>query len=294
MARSAVDTLLWRLRMRAAGEMVQGEADQQLLERFVRQQDEAAFTALLERHGPMVLGVCRRALHDEHLAEDVLQATFLVLARNAGAVRKRPSLGSWLHGVAVRLARKAWAEAARAGRADARPRPEPPPGPAAEASWREVRHILDDELQRLPESYRLPLVLCYLEGRTRDEAAAQLGWTPGRLKGLLERGRERLRARLVRRGLALPAGVLLAEAALAVPVPPLLAVATLGAALRLAAGGKLNECGVSATVAGLAKEGLRVMGMKKLVTVLVLALGLAVLGTGAVLLAQRNEGPGPA
>src|SRR5205085_11226932 len=127
------------------------------------------------------------------------------------------SLASWLHGVALRLAGKARADAARAARGDTRPPPDPPPGPAAQASWREVRQILDEELDRLPESYRLPLVLCYLEGRTPGEAAAQLGWTPGRLKGLLERGRERLRDRLIRRGLAPAAAgaMLLTETALA-------------------------------------------------------------------------------
>src|SRR5262249_44921690 len=197
MATKAADNLLWKVRALAAG-----ESDEELLERLVRQHDESAFTAILERHGPMVLGVCRRAVRDEHSAEDVFQATFLLLARNAGTIRDRRSLSSWLHGVARRLARKASAAAARTERDATRPVPETPDGPATEASWREVRQILDDELARLPESYRLPLVLCYLEGRTRDEAAAELGWTPGRLKGLLERGRTRLRGRLIRRGLA--------------------------------------------------------------------------------------------
>src|SRR6185436_7475010 len=118
-----------------------------------------AFAALLERHGPMVMGVCRRALRDEHLAEDVFQATFLVLARNAGAVRKQHSLSAFLHGVALRLTRKANATAARAARDTDRATPEPPHGPAVEASWREVRQILDDELARLPERYRFPLIL---------------------------------------------------------------------------------------------------------------------------------------
>ncbi len=288
MTNHAVEILLRRLRVLSAGPVVEGQADQHLLARFVWQHDEAAFAALMERHGPMVLGVCRRVLHDEHLAEDVLQASFLVLARSAKAIRKRPSVASWLHGVALRLARKAKAEAARAGRGDTRPQPEPPPGPVAEASWREVRRILDEELQRLPESYRLPLVLCYLEGRTRDEAAAQLGWAPGRLKGLLERGRERLRGRLIRRGLAPAAGAaLLAESALAAPVPPLLAVATLRAALRLGAGEALCACGVSVAVMRLTEGGLRVMASKKVPLVLVLALGLAALGAGTGLLAQR-------
>jgi RNA polymerase sigma factor (sigma-70 family) len=295
MGKNAVASVLRRLRTLAAGQVADGQADPLLLERFARQRDEAAFAALLERHGPMVLGVCRRALRDEHLAEDVLQATFLVLVRNAGAIRNRACLGGWLHGVAVRLVRKAKAQAARAAGGRERPGPEAPPGPAAEASWREVRQLLDEELQRLPESYRLPLVLCYLEGRTRDEAAAELGWTPGRLKGLLERGRERLRERLLRRGLApaAAAAALLAETALAAPVPPLLAVATLRAALRLAAGDVLEECGVSGTVARLTEGGLGIMGSKKLVPVLVLALGLSVLGTGAGLLAQRPAAATP-
>ncbi len=262
--------------------------DQDLLERFVRHQDEAAFAILLERHGPMVLGVCRRALHDEHVAEDVLQATFLVLAQNAGSIRKRTSLGGWLHGVALRLAQKARTEAARAARADMRPGPEPQPEPATEASWREVQQILDDELQRLPESYRLPLVLCYLEGRTRDEAAAELGWTPGRLKGLLERARERLRGRLIRRGLAPAAAgaAQLADTVLAAPVPPLLVITTVQVALRLAAGEALRECGVSGTVLGLAKGGFGIMGSKKGSLWLVFALALGALGTGAGLLAH--------
>jgi RNA polymerase sigma factor (sigma-70 family) len=292
MVKNSVDILLRYLRTVAAAHVEQaerGQTDRRLLERFVRAHDEAAFAALLERHGPMVLGVCRRALRNEHLAEEVLQATFLVLARSAGAIRKQQSLAGWLHGAALRLAHKARAEAARAARGDRRPRPEPPPGPAAEASWREVRQILDEELQRLPQSYRLPLVLCYLEGWTRDEAAAQLGWTPGRLKGLLERGRERLRGRLIRRGLAPAAAgaMLLAETALASPVAPLLAVMTLRAALRLAAGASLGDCGLSGTVIGLSRGGLGIMGSKNVSLLLAITLALGILSSGAGVLSQR-------
>jgi RNA polymerase sigma factor (sigma-70 family) len=287
--------LLLRLCKRVAGTVSDALADHQLLERFVVQRDGAAFAALMERHGPMVLAVCQRALNDEQLAEDVLQATFLILARNAAAIRNRQSLGSWLHGVALRLARKAKADAARAGRGDTRPDHEPPPCPAVEASWREVRQILDEELQRLPENYRLPLVLCYLEGRTRDEAAAELGWTLSRLKGLLERARERLRSRLIRRGLApaVAGSAILVDTALAAPVPPLLAVATLRAALRLASGEALDICGVSKTVVSLV-GGFRVMGSKKLALMLVLALGLGVLGAGSGLLVWRAMAAGSA
>ncbi len=284
MAKIAAETLFRSVRSLAAGQVAGGESDQEMLDRFVRQHDEAAFTALLERHGPMVLCVCRRALRDEHLAEDVFQATFLILARNAGTIRERRSLSGWLHGVALRLARKANAAAVRAGRDAARPVLEPPHGPAAEASWREVRRILDDELGRLPERYRLPLILCYLEGRTREEAAAEMGCTPGQLKGLLERGRERLRARLIRRGLA-PAtvgSILLTETALAARVPPLLAVATLRIALGLGAVKCLASCGASAPVRSLIEGGLPMVGSKKLLLVLVFALVAGAVGLGMI------------
>jgi RNA polymerase sigma factor (sigma-70 family) len=291
MATRAANRLIRSVRALASGP-VPGESDQELLDRFVHQHDEAAFVALLERHGPMVLGVCRRALQDEHLAEDVFQATFLVLARSAGSIRQRRSLSSWLHGVALRLSRKASAAATRATRDADRLAPEPPPGPAAEASWREVRQILDDELGRLPERYRLPLVLCHLEGRTREETAAELGCTLGRLKGLLERGRERLRARLIRRGLA-PASVgalLLTETALAVPVPPLLTVTTLRIALSSGAKG-LASCGASAPVRSLVEGGLPMAGAKNLLLVLVFALVSGAVGLG--MFGEPDRDPAP-
>jgi RNA polymerase sigma factor (sigma-70 family) len=283
---NAVEVVVKRLRTLTAAQA--SESDRELLGRFVRQRDDAAFAALLERHGPMVLGVARRGLRDEQLAEDVLQATFLVLARTAATIRKQPSLGSWLHGVAWRLARKAKRETERAGRGDTRARPGPP-GPAVEVSWREVRQILDDEIQRLPERYRLPVVLCYLEGRTRDEAAAQLGYRPGRLKGLLERGREKLRRRLVRRGLAPAAAapVLLTESALAAPVPPVFAVTTLRVALGAAAGDGLKTSGVSISVQRLAESGLPGVCARKLALALVATLGLGGLGLGVGLLADQ-------
>src|SRR5262245_26765118 len=182
--------------------------DGELLDRFLRRQDEAAFAALVHRHGAMVLAACRRVLHNPHDAEDACQATFLILAHKAAAIRKRDALGSWLHGVAVRVARDLRAKLARRA---ARPltagddvaRPE-----GTEAlTWNEVREALDEELRRLPEHYRAALVLCYLEGRSRDEAALQLGWSLPTLRGRLERGRALLHARLVRRGLTLSAAL---------------------------------------------------------------------------------------
>src|SRR5262249_45381533 len=156
------------------------------LERFVAHREEAAFAALVQRHGAMVLGVCRRVLHHEHDAEDACQATFFVLARKAASVRNRESVGSWLHGVAFRVARDL-----RDARARRRAQPWPEGDVAQveaepEVTRREVQAALDEELQRLPDKFRAPLVLCYLQGKTRDEAAHQLRWTPGTLRGRLE------------------------------------------------------------------------------------------------------------
>src|SRR5262245_38542396 len=212
--------------------------DRQLLERFTARHEEAAFAALVQRHGPIVLHVCRRVLHDPADAEDAFQATFLVLVRKAAAIRKLESLGCWLYGVAHRLARKARVEAARRRTREQSATRRPPADLLAEVTGRELCAALDDELQRLPERYRAPLVLCYLEGQTRDEAARQLGWSLGTFKRRLEGGRNLLRARLARRGVTLPAALL---PALALPgpaaaaVPALLAEATLQAATAFAA-----------------------------------------------------------
>jgi RNA polymerase sigma factor (sigma-70 family) len=227
--------------------------DPQLLARFLERRDPDAFDALLRRHGPMVLGVCRRVVGDGHDAEDAFQATFLVLARNAASIRQHASLASWLHGVARRLAlrlRQARSAAARLA-ADAPQRP-PSPGPAAELSWREVLAALDEELRRLPESYRQPLVLCHLEGRTQGEAARQLGWSLGTLRRRLEQGRRCLRGRLSRRGVSLAGGlggVWLAEAVSAAEVPAGLRATTAAAALRLNAGAPLRSLVPGATAA---------------------------------------------
>src|SRR5262249_30053195 len=151
------------LRTVVAGPDEEAPTDARLLERFVRQHDGEAFADLVRRHGPMVLGVCRRVLDDAHEAEDVFQATFLVLARKADAIRQGESLGSWLYGVAYRTALRARAEAARRRALAWEADDMPPSDPAAEAAWRELRPLLDAELQRLPEKYRAPVVLCYLE-----------------------------------------------------------------------------------------------------------------------------------
>src|SRR5581483_10440199 len=178
---------------RAAATTGDGLSDAELLRRFVRGRDAAAFELLVWRHGPMVLGVCRRVLRDAHAAEDAFQAAFLVLARKARSLDRRGSIANWLYAVAYHVALKARAEAARRQRRERR-------ASAAEAgaapgeAWADLRPVLDEELSRLPEAYRQAVVLCYLEGRTNAEAARLLGWPVGTVKGRLARARDLLRA----------------------------------------------------------------------------------------------------
>jgi RNA polymerase sigma factor (sigma-70 family) len=263
--------LLSRLRALAAPPTV--TADSQLLERFLTRGEEAAFAQLVRRHGAMVLGVCRRLLRQEQDVEDAFQATFLVLARRAGAIRKAGSLGSWLHGVARRVAARARADAARRAAHEVCRPAEPRADNADEVTWREVRAVLDEELARLPERYRAPLVQCYLEGQTQDEAARQLGWSPRTLRRRLGRARDLLRARLGGRGVALSAGLLAVALAERAGVPDAMAAA----ATRVAAGA------VSAGAARLAAGVLKATFLARLGAVgAMLALVLALAG-GALL-----------
>jgi RNA polymerase sigma factor (sigma-70 family) len=199
-------------------------SDRKLLERFAAERDNHAFATLEERYGPLVLGVCRRILHNLCDAEDAFQATFLVLARKAGSVPWHDSVGNWLHGVAVNISIKASANIGRRSRQEmhvrclaefeqergqlAKANPSYP-DPLVEAARREVCRLLDEELQRLPAKYRAPLVLCYLQGMTNEEVARQLGWPTGSMSRQLARARELLRKRLVHRGVVLSTGVLL-------------------------------------------------------------------------------------
>ncbi len=243
------------------------KTDRQLLEGFVKDSGEAAeeaFATLLERHGPMVFGVCRSLLDDPHRVEDAFQAVFLVLARKADTLRKPESLAPWLHGVALRTARKAKALAVRQHR---RERPEAMMGvnePVGELGGfdlrlvqREEAEVLHEEVARLPECYRAPVVLCYLEGLTHAEAAARLSWPVGTLSVRLMRARHILRARLARRGLAPASGllalVILPENASAA-VPAHLARSTVAAAVQMASGQALTSGIVSFSVSALVEE----------------------------------------
>jgi RNA polymerase sigma factor (sigma-70 family) len=291
---SGFQRVLLHVRKLAGAEGVGHLSDQELLERFLTSRDETAFTALVERHGPMVLGVCRRVLRKEEDAEDACQATFLVLARTAATIRKRASLGSWLHGTAHRLSLKMREGDRRRRAREARTSSVSPATPDSEASWREVQAVLDEELGRLPEKFRQPLVLCYLEGEGRDDAAAKLRLSPSTLRGRLEQGRGLLRARLARRGVTLSASLLvpvLAAEGVAMPVP--LVVTTVRSAVRFAAGASV----LSTRAAALAEEGSRAMLIMKGKAGVSLLLALVVLAAGATFAAlgpakaTREESP---
>lgn len=271
-------------------------SDRQCLERFAARREEEAFAVLVRRHGPMVRGVCRRMLRSAEDAEDVFQATFLVLARKAGSIRWKRSIAPWLYQVAYRLACKGRAEAARRRERERNGRAEKA-APADDPSWREVRAVLDEELHEMAEKYRTPLVLCYLEGLTRDEAAERLGWSLGTLKRRLQQGRECLRMRLVRRGVTLPA-VLLSVSLTAhettAALSPL-AVHALARSAAVFASGRTADAACSAA-SSLAEAALRTMAAShaKLAAVLLAALSLATgagLWTCWVLAARTPEQP---
>jgi RNA polymerase sigma factor (sigma-70 family) len=281
-----------RLRHSAAAEDPCRVADDELLRRYVATQDESAFAGLVRRHGPMVLGVCWRILRHREDAEDAFQATFLVLARKAGAVRKSESLPGWLHRIAFRAAMRL--RAARSRRLDRQALLADAPQARCreDLTVRETQQVLEEELNRLADKYRAPLLLCCVQGRTRDEAAQQLGWSLGVLRGRLDRGRELLRARLARRGVALSAALLplgVAATSEAAVLPALLSStvrAALGAAQSPAA------AAVSAQAAALAQGVIQAMFLAKLKVFGVGLLVVALLGTGAGIATYRAQAQG--
>jgi RNA polymerase sigma factor (sigma-70 family) len=263
-------------------------ADGELLQQFAEHHDESAFRQLMNRHGSLVWGVCQRVLGQSADADDAFQATFLVLARKAGAVANRESLRSWLHGVAYRVARNAVrAKAVRRQREESVPVRQASDG-VDELSWKEVRQVLDEELLRLPEKYRLPLLCCYLDGKTQDEAARELGWSVGVVRGRLDRGRERLRWRLTQRGITLAsalAGTLAAQSLAQATVPARLLIPTTHAASLYAVRTATDV--VSAPVAALAEGVLRSMSLTKIKLTATLTLSLCVLAASAGVIVRQ-------
>jgi RNA polymerase sigma factor (sigma-70 family) len=275
-----------------------GLSEGQLLERFLARGDEAAFEAIVRRHGPMVLGVCRRVLSDPNDVEDAFQATFLVLVRKAGSIRDRDVLGTWLYGVARRVAVRARVDArrrrARQWSDATEPACEDRRGEGEDGA--EFRAIIDEEISRLTERYRSPLVLCDLEGHTHEQAAVQLRCPVGTVKSRLARAREKLRSRLARRGLAPSAGLLAAALA---PEPASamtteLLGSTIGAATRVAAGRAIAAGAVSAAVAALVEGTMRSTSMTALKFAATLLTAAGIIATGAGVLAYQVPGNQPA
>jgi RNA polymerase sigma factor (sigma-70 family) len=283
MAPNTLTDVLRQLRRLYAAEPARDLGDGELLERFLARREETAFAILVQRHGPMVLGVCRRVLRDPDAVEDAFQATFLALVQRSASIRQRGSLGSWLYAVARRIARRA-RERDMAQRNQERGCAERPRGEALDdPAWRELRSVLDEEVGALPERYRAPVVLCYLEGKSYDQAARDLGWPKSSLASRLSRARGLLRQRLARRGLALSAAALaagLAEKAARAAVPALLTINTVKGATRFIAGQAAPGALPSPAVA-LAEESMKPMlGIKSKVLFVLLAVGLAAGGVG--------------
>jgi len=256
----------------------------ELLARYARSRDAEAFAGLVRQYGPMVLGTCRRVLGASPDADDAFQSVFLALARQAGSFRDSGALASWLHRVALRTAHKARTRRAAVAAPSAdMPEPVDPADPLANVAWRDVRRVLDEELDALPEKLRGAVVLCWLEGLTQDEAAARLGYSLNTLKRRLEARRALLRSRLARRGLspALVVAAVLDPTGLRAVLPDAVALLAVEAGLEVPVSHAVESLAVSVSVSAPARGALRV------------ALGLVVVGTataGVVALNRNDRG----
>lgn len=226
----------------AAGDLTQLR-DDQLLVRFFQMRDDAAFSTLVQRYGPLVYGVCQRILHEAADAEDAFQATFLVLVRKGETLREPGRLANWLYGVAYRTAHKFRAKAALRTRSEREAGKMATTSEPGAMTYEELQAVLNEEISQLPEKYALPLVLCYLEGKTNAQAAAQLGWPEGSMSRRLSRARELLKSRLAKRGLALSAALVAAvfSRPVAAAVPQHLLEATANAGRLVAQGAAMDE-----------------------------------------------------
>jgi RNA polymerase sigma factor (sigma-70 family) len=278
--------LMQYIRRVAYSGTAEGATDGQLLEQYLVAENQAAFAALVKRHGPMVHAVCRRVLGNAHDADDAFQAVFIVLMRKARTIMSCESLGGWLHGVAYRTALKARSSAVRRLFMEKRAAATGTVEDDLEAGWQDLRPILDQEIARLPENYRLPFVLCYLEGKTNAQAARQLRWPLGTVATRLARAREHLRKGLTRRGAGLAAGLLIATAsrtAFAASVSNGLGGFTTGAAMRAVASKVLFGGTASGRAIALAKGVVQAMWMSKVrsAAIVLVAIG-AIVGGGRI------------
>jgi RNA polymerase sigma factor (sigma-70 family) len=285
MATGQMDGVLQHLRRAVLLREGAGLTDGQLLGEFISRRDEAALAAVVRRHGPMVWGVCRRILRNHHDAEDAFQATFLVLVRKAASIVPREMVGNWLYGVARQTALKARATAAARKERERQVAEMPEPAVTEHDRWLDLQPLLDDELSRLPDKYRCVIVLCDLGGKTRKEAARQLGVPEGTVAGWLARARARLAKRLARHGLAVSGGALaamLSPNVASAAVPTLVVSSTIKAASLFAAGQAATGV-IAPTVAALTEGVLKTMLLNKLkVAVAVLLVVLACVGGGTV------------
>jgi RNA polymerase sigma factor (sigma-70 family) len=289
-----LDPLIHHLRQFARSHEPAAKTDGQLLESFVARRDESAFAALVRRHGPMVLGVCRRVLRNYHDAEDAFQATFLVLARKARSVRPAERVANFLHGVAYRTALKVKSMTAKKQARERQVIELPEIEAPRNDYWRDLRPVLDQELNGLPDKYRLPIILCDLEDKSIKEATRQLGWPQGTLAGRLARGRKMLVQRLARRGVTLSAGSLAAVLSANVTcagVPAALASSTVKAASLVTAGQAAVAGVVGVEVAALMKGVMKAMMIARLKTVTAAALAVAAVGVGGALLCGAGFQP---
>lgn len=298
MSAAQFDSLIAYLRKISGAPRDVEVTDGELLQRFAQLRDEAAFTALVKRHGPMVFGVCRQLLRDAHDAEDAFQAVFLVLARKAGAVGQPELLGNWLYGVAFRVSSDV-----RAGRQRRQTRErqgldmDTTLGKSVVAGVGEGDDVavIHEEIQKLPEKHRLALVLCILEGQTLAEAARRLKVAPGTVGSRLARARELLRGRLARRGLIFSAGgfaTVLGQRTASAAVPAALIQSTVKAAVLVAAG-KAAAGVVSAKAAALTQGVIKAMFVAKVKVVTAVLLTVGVVGTGTGTWAYQRYGPRP-
>ncbi len=274
-----------------------GMTDGQLLECFLRGREEAALAVLVRRHGPMVWGVCRRLLGNYHDAEDAFQATFLVLVRKASSIAPRERVVNWLYGVAHQTALKARATAMKQRARERQVKEMPEPEAVRRGLPSDLRPWLDEELIRLPDPYRVVLLLCDLEGKTRKEAARHLGVPEGTVASRLARARTMLAKRLTRHSPAVTGGALtgiLAESAASACVPASVVSGTIQAA-SLVAAGQGGTGVISVPVAALMEGVLKAMLMTKIkiATILLLAVGVLAAGMGASIFSRRTQAAEP-